>query len=61
MKKLYLFTLLAAISINLFCQVHWTKHPDNPVLVPEESGEWDAGMVVPNSVIDLGGIYFVLT
>ncbi len=40
-KDLLVITLLTFFSLNLFCQIHWTKHPDNPVLTPGSPGEWD--------------------
>ena len=57
MKKIYLFSLLAAISLNLLCQTHWTKHPDNPVMMAGEEGEWDAGGLRATSIIYHDGIY----
>ena len=35
MKKIYLISLFSIFSLNLFCQIHWTKHPDNP-----DNGPW---------------------
>ena len=46
MKKIYLLFLLTILSLNLFCQINWTIHPD-PVLEPGPAGSWDqttAGM-----------------
>jgi predicted GH43/DUF377 family glycosyl hydrolase len=51
MKKIYFISMLSIFSLNLFCQVYWTKYPDNPVMVPGFSGEWDAEYVYPGSVI----------
>ena len=47
MKKLILLTFTAILSLNLFCQVYWTKHPDNPVLTPGSPGEWDEKRFFP--------------
>jgi len=47
MKKIYLLLLLSIFSLNLFCQIHWTKHPDNPVMVPGLAGEWDEELLYP--------------
>jgi hypothetical protein len=57
MKKIYLFSILSIFSLNLFCQYFWEKHPDNPVLVPGPSGEWDEDIISPNSVIYYDNIY----
>ena len=51
MKKIYLLSLLSIFSLNLFCQINWTKHPDNPVVVPGSAGEWDEDDIGPGSVI----------
>jgi predicted GH43/DUF377 family glycosyl hydrolase len=57
MTKLYLILLLVIYSFNLFCQTDWTKHPDNPVLIPGGDGEWDESFVAPQSVIYYKSIY----
>lgn len=43
-KKTFLLFLLSILSLNLFCQVDWTKHPD-PVLETGPSGSWDQAWV----------------
>ena len=55
MKRIYLLLLVSILSLNLFCQVHWTKHPDNPVMVPSE--EWEDEFTFPCSVIYRDSIY----
>ncbi len=60
MKKIYLLTIILALSVNLKSQVHWTKHPDNPVMVPGTPGEWDEELLFPGypgSVIFYDSIY----
>ena len=51
MKKVYLLTLLSIFSLNLYCQIHWEKHPDNPVMLPGAPGEWDEEFIAPGGVI----------
>ena len=51
MKKISLLLLLSVLSLNLFCQVHWTKHPDNPVMVAGSAGDWDEDFINPGSII----------
>ncbi len=52
MKKIYFLTLLLIFSLNLFCQVQWTKHTewtkhtDNPVMVPGSYAGWDEKMTI---------------
>ena len=57
MKKIYLLSLLSIFSLNLYCQTNWTKHPDNPVVVPGSSGEWDEEFIAPGSVIYYDNTY----
>jgi hypothetical protein len=57
MKKIYLLSLLSIFSLNLYCQVHWEKHPDNPVMVTGQSGEWDDQYISPGTVIYYDSIY----
>ncbi len=57
MKKIYLISLLSIFSVNLFCQVHWTKHPDNPIMTPGSAGEWDEMIIAPGSIIFLDNTY----
>ncbi|MEE9463800.1 MAG: hypothetical protein V3V53_18330, partial [Bacteroidales bacterium] len=56
MKKIYLFSILSIFSMNLFCQVHWTKHLENPVMTagPEV---WEDVKLAPGSVIFYDGNY----
>ncbi len=51
MKKIYLLSLLSIFSLNLLCQVQWTKHSENPVMVPGTSGEWDKTLDYIGSII----------
>ena len=51
MKKISLLFLFSILSLNLFCQINWTKHPDNPVLTPGSPGEWDEASVYYPQVI----------
>ena len=51
MKRNHLVFLLSLLSLNLFCQVHWTKYPDNPVMVPGAAGEWDDVHINSSEVI----------
>lgn len=53
-RNLFVFLLLL-LSLNLYSQVHWTKHPDNPVMVATE--EWEGDYVLPRSVIYHDSIY----
>ena len=55
MKKIYLTLLLSIFSVNLFCQIHWTKYAGNPVMVPTE--EWEGEITVPGSVIYHDSLY----
>ena len=57
MKKIYLVSVLSMFSLNLFCQVHWSKYPDNPVMVPGPSREWDEEIIEPGSVIYYDNMY----
>ncbi len=57
MKKIYLLSLLSIFSLNLFCQIDWTKHPDNPVMVPGSAGEWDEHLDGIGSVIFYKNLY----
>jgi N-acetylneuraminic acid mutarotase/predicted GH43/DUF377 family glycosyl hydrolase len=57
MKKIYLISLISVFSLNLFCQFDWTKYPDNPVMVPGPSGEWDEQSIEPGSVVYHDSIY----
>lgn len=57
MKKIYLLSLLSIFSMNLFCQINWTKHPDNPVMIPGTPGEWDEEYIAPGSVIYYDNTY----
>ena len=51
MKKLVVLSIISIVSLNLFCQINWTKHPDNPVLTPGSPGEWDeAGIFYPRVI-----------
>jgi len=36
---------------------NWTRHPENPVLVPGSPGEWDQECITPGSVIFHDGLY----
>ncbi|MGW8317526.1 MAG: hypothetical protein ACWGNV_18155, partial [Bacteroidales bacterium] len=58
MKRLYLLSLLVIISLNLFCQSHWTKHPD-PVIVDGSNGEWDEHLDYIGSVIFTDNSYMM--
>jgi len=51
MKEICSLILISIVSINLYCQVQWTKHPDNPVMVPGTAGDWDEVIIAPGSVI----------
>ncbi|MCK4921017.1 MAG: Ig-like domain-containing protein, partial [Bacteroidales bacterium] len=57
MKKLFLLAITAIFSLNLFCQINWIKHPDNPVLVPGSAEEWEKEVIWPNSVLYYDSIY----
>ena len=57
MKKLTLIAITSLFSLNLFCQVHWTKHPDNPVMVPGASGEWNSLTLGPGTVMFYDNTY----
>ncbi len=57
MKKLILLAITAIFSLNLYCQIHWEKHPDNPVLTPGSPGEWDEDCISPSSVIYYDSTY----
>ncbi len=51
MKKIYLLSLLSIFSLNLFCQINWTRYPDNPVMLPGTTGEWDEGEITVTSIL----------
>jgi predicted GH43/DUF377 family glycosyl hydrolase len=57
MKKIYLLSLLAIFSLNLYCQVHWIKHHENPIMVPGSSGDWDSLYVSTGPVIYYDTLY----
>jgi N-acetylneuraminic acid mutarotase/predicted GH43/DUF377 family glycosyl hydrolase len=57
MKRNHLVFLLSILSLNLFCQTHWTKHPDNPVMLAGTSGDWDKNQVMPRTVIYQDSMY----
>lgn len=57
MKKIYLISLLSIFSLNLFCQVHWTKYAGNPLMLPGELGEWDEETVAPEAILYLDSTY----
>jgi hypothetical protein len=48
MKKINLFVLMTMLSLSIYCQTHWTKHPDNPVMLPGDAGEWDEEFIAPD-------------
>ena len=56
MKKIYLLSILAILSLHLYCQTVWVKHPGNPVMTagPEV---WEDVKLLPGSVIFYDGIY----
>jgi len=51
MKKIYFLSAISIFSLNLYCQTEWTKHPDNPVMVPGSATEWDKEFIGMGSVI----------
>ena len=55
--QLLLVFLLPILSQNLFCQVHWIKPIDNPVMIFGESGEWDESYIGPGSVMFYDNTY----
>ncbi len=55
MKRIALTLIVLFLSLNLFCQVHWTKYENNPVMVAKE--EWEGDYVLPRSVIYLDSMY----
>jgi Leucine-rich repeat (LRR) protein/predicted GH43/DUF377 family glycosyl hydrolase len=57
MKRIYAVMIMSIVTMNLCCQIHWTKHPDNPVMVPGSAGEWDEGIIAPGSVLYHNGSY----
>ncbi|MFH0758177.1 MAG: T9SS type A sorting domain-containing protein [Bacteroidota bacterium] len=57
MKRIYAVMIMSIISMNLCCQIHWSKYPDNPVMVPGSAGEWDEGLIAPGSVLYHEGSY----
>ncbi len=57
MKRQALIILLSILSLNLFCQYHWTKHPDNPIMVPGNDGEWTYDAIEPATVMLLDSTY----
>jgi len=57
MKRLGLAFLLSILSLSLFCQYHWTKHPDNPVMVPGEPGGWNYSSLGPGSILFFDNTY----
>ncbi len=57
MKKKYLIILLVSLTFSIYSQTHWTKHPDNPVMVPGAAGEWDESFIAPQSVIYCDSVY----
>lgn len=57
MKKIYFLTMLSFFTLNLFCQINWVRHPDNPVLEPGDSTQWDKDLIRGCSVIFLNDTY----
>jgi len=57
MKKFYLLAIILALSVNLKSQIHWTKHPGNPVMFASPAGEWDEVLVSPATVIYQDSMY----
>jgi len=51
MERICLTLLLSILSLNLFCQVHWTKYENNPVMLASPMGDWDEVLVSPSTVI----------
>jgi N-acetylneuraminic acid mutarotase/predicted GH43/DUF377 family glycosyl hydrolase len=56
MKRIQLLFLLSILSLNLFCQYHWKRYTNNPVMtgIP---GQWDEKYIVPVSVLFYDNIY----
>ncbi len=57
MKKVILFSIVSIFSLNLSAQVHWTKYPENPVMLAGSSGDWDKNQIMPSTVIYQDSIY----
>ena len=57
MKKIILTAITALLSLNLLCQVYWTKYPDNPVLTAGSPGEWDETRAIMPNVIYYDSTY----
>ena len=57
MKRISLLFLLSLLSLNLLCQVHWTKSADNPVMLAGTSGDWDKNQISPSTVIYQDSMY----
>lgn len=57
MKRNCLIFVLLIAALNLIGQIHWAKHPDNPIMPASPSGEWDEVLVSPSTVIYQDGLY----
>lgn len=39
--------------------LHWTKHPENPIFVPDSSHEWEQDRVAGAQVLQFGGWHYM--
>ena len=57
MKRFFTFLIGCLLSYTIIGQVHWTKHPDNPIMIPGDDGEWIYNTIGPNTVMLIDSIY----
>lgn len=57
MKRTFLIFLVSILSMTSFSQFHWTKHPENPIIVPGAPGEWDDDLVASGGVMFYDSMY----
>jgi predicted GH43/DUF377 family glycosyl hydrolase len=56
-SPLFIFILLIALTSSSIAQLDWIKYPENPVLVPGESGTWNEVSGYPFCVLFIDGTY----
>jgi len=58
MKAFFAFALLVFSSLNLLCQSHWAKHPDNPIMMETGvPGDWDETYIGLGEVLYFDNTY----